>query len=180
MHGGRERIVNEYEQARVRLAAAIEAIAESRLEGAVLRLEADWEDVKRRRVDGNPAADESWLLAGAARIAGQRLGHPVAARNGYIDFEFILECGREDACALARDVVQAITADPLCGQVRWVAVLIRIFPGEPERTFCCDPGYGLASVRGPAVVWVDPYPHADWWEPQRYPTVTRVWPEAPR
>jgi hypothetical protein len=54
----------------------------------------------------------------------------------------------------------------------WHVVLTEIVAAEPERTFLCDPGHHLRALEGRnALVWVQPYPGAAFWEPQRYPTV---------
>jgi len=57
------------------------------------------------------------------------------------------------------------------------AVLIRLFSGEIERTFGCDPDYDLRPLSGAYLAWVSPYAQDDWKESQRYPTTTICWQE---
>jgi hypothetical protein len=169
-------MATEHKTARARFVRAVEKLAESRSEAAILRLEADRAGIHRLRRTGRPDASIDDTLLCAAGIAEAHRPHAASARGGYYEHEIALEGSSDQLVTWAIELIEILARHPMCGSIGWRAVLIRIFPGEALRTFHCDPGYGLAPITPPAVVWVEPYPHDDWQQSQRYPTVTRMWP----
>ena len=158
-----------------RYLAAIEMLADSRVDGAVLWLEADRHDLRHPRWADAPDATIVNVFERAAAMAAGRLNPEAAIKGGGGRHDFVLQGAREHLAAAAIDLVQALMRDPECGRIGWRAILVRIFPGEALRTLHCDPGYDLAEIKGPAVVWVNPYPHDDWRQSQRYPTTELLW-----
>ena len=155
--------------------AAVEKIASSYVEGAVLRLEADptaLEALDRRAV---PHDDVVAILRQAYKLADATLRPKASETQAWNRHELALVGTRDALAHAATALIRELLLHAECGRVGWRAILIRIFPGEALRTHLCDPGYDLAPIRSSAVVWVQPYPGDDWQESQRYPTVTLVW-----
>jgi hypothetical protein len=166
----------DYRLAEERFMRSVERLARWRIDAAVLHLEADRNDIRRQPEAGIPKHDINKRLLQAARTAEELLRSEGSRRSGWGEFHFVLRGDRETLVAQSIDLIKALMRRPVYGQFGWRAILIRIFPGDAQRTHMLDAGYGLEPIKAPAVIWVEPYPHDDWEQSQRYPTVTQMWP----
>ncbi len=164
-----------YNFAEERFLRAIKRIAKSRIDAAVLRLEADRGTLRGLQQAGMQDADIIGLLGQAARMADAQL-HPEGMTSIWGEYHLVLIGSREELVSESMKLIEALSNHPVCGKISWRAILVRVFPGEAQRTLWCDASYDLAPINAPAVVWVEPYPNDDWRESQRYPTVTLMWP----
>jgi hypothetical protein len=153
---------------------AAEVMAASRQPGAVLFVDVEWDSLQRVRADGMAREREGELLRVAWDTVIAALPPlAVGRRVMWSRFEFVLEGDQAALAPLGARVVSALVSVRELASYCWHLVFIEVFAGEPERTFCCDPGYDVQTVKGrTAILWVKPYASDDWREPQRYPTVT--------
>lgn len=161
-----------------RFMRSVETLARWRIDAAVLHLEADRNDIRRQQRAGIPDDDIDTNFSDAARMAEGLLRSEGSMRFGWREFQFLLRGTREPLVARSIDLLNVLMQHPVHGQIGWRAILVRVFPGDSQRTHMCDPAYDLEPVKAPAVVWVEPYAHDDWRESQRYPTVTQMWPSS--
>jgi hypothetical protein len=157
-------------------AALVAAIRDASLRsraGAVLFLEATASSVDELRRGESDAALHARLL-GAFHMAAHLLSAQTFARAAWRGCQFLLAGSREELSALATELLQRLLARPDRACLEWRLVLTKLFPGDPERTLRCDPGYDLNGVRGSFVAWVEPYAGHDWRESQRYPSTEIV------
>jgi hypothetical protein len=159
-----------------RFLRAIKRIAKSRIDGALLSLAADRAALRGLQQAGTPGSDIVSMIGQTVGMADTQLRPEGSMTSGWGEHKFVVVGSRERLVSESIKLIQAISHHPVCGQIGWRAILVRIFPDEALRTLWCDPGYGLAPIKAPAVVWVEPYSHDDWKESQRYPTVTPMWP----
>jgi hypothetical protein len=149
-----------YKFAEERFFRALIRIARSGSAGAVLHLEADRKCLRAfQKIE--PLRDVVGMLSQAERLANAQLRSKGAITEGWGEYRFVLLGSRDELIGESIKLIEALTQHPVCGEISWRGILIRIFPGEPRRTLWCDPGYGLASIAAPAVVWVEPYPDDD-------------------
>lgn len=161
-----------------RFMRSVERLARWHIDAAVLLLEADRNDTRRQQMAGIPDSDIDTNLCEAGRMTEGVLRPEGSRRWGWGEFQFVLRGTRDTLVARSIELLNVLTRHPVHGQIGWRAILIRVFPGDSQRTHMCDPGYDLQQIKAPAVVWVEPYAHDDWREAQRYPTVTQVWPSS--
>ncbi len=167
-----------YRFAEERFMRSVERLARWRIDAAVLHLKADRNDTRREQKAGIPDDDIDTNLSDAGIMAEGLVRSEGSRRLGWSEFQFVLRGSRDTLVARSIDLLNVLMQHPVYGQIGWRAILIRVFPGDSQRTHMCDPGYDLEPVKAPAVVWVEPYAHDDWREAQRYPTVTQMWPNS--
>lgn len=154
------------------LGLAAQALAEVGCRGALLRVEVEFASLKAQRAEGLSRSREATFLHRAWALAVDSVpAGSVGRRQGWSVFEFILEGGQGSVSGCARQLLSRLSKDADAGRLTWQLVAVDLFLEEPERTFCCDPGYDLAGVTGNVIAWVEPYSGPDWREPQRYPVV---------
>ncbi len=158
-----------------RLVAAVEEIAASGRDGAVLMFEAEGSSLERLRQGGASDEQVAAIFLEAPRVAGSLVPNAEWVRTGWSRFECAVPGDREALGDSARTLIKGLLCHPDFCSLRWRATLTRIFPGEALRTLVCDPGYDLAAAKTWVVAWVDPYAGDDWKESQRYPTTTILW-----
>lgn len=152
----------------------VEAMAAARRPGAVLRVEVEWDSLQRARAAGLPQEREAALLRLAWDTVIATLPPSAVGRRATWSWsEFALEGDQATLAPLGHRVVAALKSAEELTRWCWHLVFTEVFAGEPERTFCCDAGYDLQTVKGrTAIAWAKPYAGVDWRESQRYPTVT--------
>lgn len=117
-----------------------------------------------------PESDQDAALGRLTDITREVVPRAGWARTAWTRHEGVLLGPRAGVIAEGDAVARALSDDPSTGRLTWLVVLTRIFPGEPQRTLCCDANYDLVKLDATSVVWVDPYPGDDWHGPQRYPS----------
>lgn len=157
------------------LAAAVDAIAASHKNGAILLLEPDSASIRRLRESGVAEDILTKLLLEGFDTAARHFAGAPCARATWSSTQFALTGEREYLVRSAKALVAELIAHPDCGRLIWRAILTRVFPGDARRTLQCDPAYDLQQLASSAVVWVDPYSGNDWEESQRYPTTSILW-----
>lgn len=165
-----------YRFADERFFRSVERLARWRIDAAVLHLEADPKDTRGKPISAGPDDGIGTKLVQAYEMAERLLRPEGSIRDGWDRFQFVLRGGRDTLVAQSIDLLKDLANQPVYGHIRWRAILVRVFPGDAQRTHMCDPGYDLEPIKAPAVVWVEPYLHDDWRESQGYPTVTQMWP----
>jgi hypothetical protein len=152
----------------------VERMAAARQRGAVLRVEVEWESLQRARAEGLPQDREAALLRLAWDTVIATLPPSAVGRRATWSWsEFVLEGDQAALALLGRRVVASLKSVEELTTWCWHLVFTEVVAGDPERTFCCDVGYDLQTVKGStAIAWAKPYAGLDWRESQRYPTVT--------
>jgi hypothetical protein len=153
---------------------AIELMVAERRIGALFRLEVERDSLQRGRADGVAPEGEGTLLRLVwDTVVAALPPSTVGRRLGWSTFKFALEGDQLTVAPVGLRVVRALRSVPELAPWRWHLVFTEVFASEPERTFRCDVGYDLRTVKGrTAIVWARPYAGDDWQETQRYPTVT--------
>lgn len=156
------------------LLRAVDAIAAGSEPGAVLVLEAEPRSLRVLMTLATPVHVDD-VLTSASQHAVRRFPRAPWGRTSWNRYEFVVVGERDALAARAKSLVSDLLADDETKVIDWRAVLTRVVPGDARRTVACDPGYDLADVTCSAVIWVDPYPHDDWQQSQRYPTISVLW-----
>jgi hypothetical protein len=147
----------------VEIAETVVSVSRERREGALVTIQ------RRGRVqEGEERAFEALI----------RVAHEVPSltcfTTSWLRHEAVVEGSREALLAVGGKLFHALLAHPDTRWLTWAVIMVRVFPGEGERTLRCDPGYDVKAQAGSGLFWVEPYAKPDWQKPQRYPTTTLV------